>query len=130
LAFIRPYKILAVLLSPVTSGGMFMDSIRIKEFKPGRVLDGHVHDLLGVPEPVWPYSTHEKAQVRLREWLAAQKVEIRLPRWRRPNEDTFIHVGDLSDRFSSVSTNHALCLAVLLADYLKKHGRKIKYGRF
>jgi len=109
---------------------MFMDSITIKEFKPGRVLDGHVHDLLGVSDPVWPYSTHEKAQVRLREWLAAQQVEIKLPRWRRPHEDTFIHVGDLSDRFTSVSTSHALCLAVLLADYLKKHGKKTTYGNF
>ncbi len=26
-----------------------MDSFTIKKFKPGRVLDGHVHDLLGVP---------------------------------------------------------------------------------
>lgn|ERR1700733_11776469 len=109
---------------------MELDHFTIKKFKPGRVLDGHVHDLLGVPEPVWPYSTNEKAQVRLREWLAANRVEIRLPRWRRPDEDTFVHVGELTDRFSALSTNHALCLAVLLANYLKKHGKKITYGRF
>src|SRR5262245_49405241 len=109
---------------------MDMDRWAIRKQKPGRVLDGHVHDILGVPEPVWPYSTHVKAQARLREWLKAHQVEIWLPGQARASDDCVIRFNDLREEFEALSENHALSLAVLLTNYLKKHGRKITYGNF
>jgi hypothetical protein len=109
---------------------MDMSTFAIKDQKPGRVLDGHVHDVLGFPEPVWPYSTHVKAQVRLREWLKAQQIEIWMPGQARASDDCVILFKDFREAFEALNENHALCLAVLLTDYLKKHGRKITYGNF
>jgi hypothetical protein len=34
----------------------FANTHTIEKLQPGRVLDGYVHDVLGFPEPVWPYS--------------------------------------------------------------------------
>lgn len=107
-----------------------MDSLTIKKFKPGRVLDGHVHDLLGVPEPVWPYSTHPNAKGRLRDWLKANQVEMLLPGQARASDDCVILVNDFREVFEAASENHALCIAVLLADYCKKHRQRITYGNF
>ena len=109
---------------------MWMSTFTIKEFRPGRVLDGHVHDVLGFPEPVWPYSTHPKAQVRLREWLKAHQVEIWLPGQARACDDCVILFKDFRESFEALNENHVLCVAVLLTDYLKKHGRKMTYGNF
>ncbi len=107
-----------------------MDTFTIKNFKPGRVLDGHVHDLLGVPEPVWPYSTHPNAKGRLRDWLKANQVEMWLPGQARASDDCVILVNGFRQAFESLSENHALCIAVMLTDYLKKHGKKVTYGNF
>jgi hypothetical protein len=110
---------------------MWMSTHTIKGFRPGRVLDGHVHDVLGFPEPVWPYSTHPKAKDRLRDWLKSKDVEIYLPGQARASDDCVILVRGLRQSFEAVSENHALCLAVLLANYLMEHGRKISVtGRF
>jgi hypothetical protein len=110
---------------------MAMDSFTIRRLQPGRVLDGHVHDVLGVPEPVWPYSTHPKAQGRLREWLKAQSVTIWLPGQARCSDDCVILVRGFRDSFSAVSESHALCLAVLSAHYLLHNGRHIPIkGRY
>lgn len=107
-----------------------MDSITLTKFKPGRVLDGHVHDLLAVAEPVWPYSTHPNAKGRLRDWLKANHVEIWLPGQARASDDCVILVNGFRGAFEALTENHALCIAVLLTDYFKKHGKKIKYGNF
>lgn len=104
---------------------MWMSTFRIAEFKPGRVLDGHVHDVLGHPEPVWPYSTHAKAKDRLREWLKAKDAQIFLPGQGRASDDCVVLVRGLRQSFEAVSENHALCLAVLMTDYLMRDGRKI-----
>ena|SRR5579863_1349197 len=109
---------------------MDMDTFAIKDQKPGRVLDGHVHDVLGFPEPVWPYSTHINARVRLREWLKTNHVEIWLPGQACASDDCVIHAHGFRDEFVAISENHALCLAVLLTRYLKDNGRKITYGSF
>jgi hypothetical protein len=104
---------------------MWMSTFRIQEFKPGRVLDGHVHDVLGFPEPVWPYSSHPKAKDRLRDWLKSKDVEVYLPGQGRASDDCVILVRGLRESFEAVSENHALCLAVLMTKYLLEHGRKI-----
>ena len=109
---------------------MELDHFTIKEFKPGRVLDGHVHDLLGVPEPVWPYSTHPNAKGRLRDWLKGNQVEIWLPGQARTSDDCVILVNGFRGAFEASNENHALCIAVLLTNYLKKHGKRIKMGNF
>jgi hypothetical protein len=109
---------------------MFMDRRTIKKFQPGRVLDGHVHDALGVPEPVWPYSTHANARDRLRDWLKGKKATVYLPGERRASDDCVLLVYGFRESFEAVSENHALCLAVLLACYLKEHGRHVTYGNF
>jgi hypothetical protein len=109
---------------------MFMDTFTIKNFKPGRVLDGHVHDLLGVPEPVWPYSTHPNAKGRLRDWLKANQVELWLPGQARASDDCVILVNGFREVFEARSENHALCLAVLLTGYLKRYGRHIRVRSF
>jgi hypothetical protein len=106
----------------------FPNSSSICEMRPGRVLDGYVHDVLGVPEPVWPYSTHVKAQVRLREWLKVNRVEIRLPGEVGCSDNCFVHVSGFRDSFPALNENHALCLAVLVAQYLKENGRHIPIG--
>jgi hypothetical protein len=94
---------------------MWMSTNTIKAFRPGRVLDGHVHDVLGVPEPVWPYSTHPRARERLREWLKMQKAQIWLAGEARASDDCAVSVRGFHESFNAVSENHALCLAVLLA---------------
>jgi len=106
---------------------MWMDTFTIKELKPGRILDGHVHDVLGFGEieEAWPYSIHPKARDRLREWLKSNSVEIYLPGQARASDDCVILVRGLRASFEAVSENHALCLAVLLANYLREYGRKI-----
>lgn len=109
---------------------MWMNTFTIKTFKPGRVLDGHVHDLLGYPEPVWPYSTHPRAQVRLREWLKGKGVKIWLPGESGATDDCVILVRDLRDSFQAVSESHALCLAVLLAHHFIEYGRKMRTGHW
>ena len=109
---------------------MGMNHFQIRELKPGRVLDGHVHDLLGVPEPVWPYSTHLNARARLKEWLKTHAVEIWMPGQACASDDCVIHVNGFRDSFEAVSENHALCLAVLLADYLIHNGRHVRIGNF
>ena len=102
-----------------------MSTFTIKGFRPGPVLDGHVHDVLGFPEPVWPYSTHPKAQIRLREWLKGNKSRVRLPGEARASDDCVVQVGGFRESFTAANENHALCLAVLLSDYLVKYGRHI-----
>ena len=97
----------------------------IKNFRPGRVLDGHVHDTLGVPEPVWPYSTHPNAKGRIREWLKSRDVSISLPGQDRASDECVVLVRGFRQSFEAVSENHALCLAVLMTKYLLEHGRKI-----
>ena len=92
-----------------------MSTFTIETLKPGRVLDGHVHDLLGVPEPVWPYSTHPNSKQRLREWLKKNGVTISLPGQGRASDDCVVLVRGLRHAFAAVSENHALCLGVLLA---------------
>lgn len=109
---------------------MDFDQFSIKEMKPGRVLDGHVHDVLCVPEPVWPYSTHENARPRLREWLKTRNVQIFLPGQARACDDCVILWGEFRESFEAVNESHALCLAVLMADYLKKHGYHFRVGNF
>jgi hypothetical protein len=109
---------------------MWMSTFTIKEFRPGRVLDGHVHDVLGFPEPVWPYSTHPKAQVRMREWLKAQQADIWLPGQARASDDCVILIRGFRESFDALNENHALCLAVLLANYLIHYGRHKKIGNF
>lgn len=112
---------------------MWMDTFTIKTLRPGRILDGHVHDVLGlgeVEEP-WPYSIHPNASGRLRDWLKSKAVEIYLPGQAGASDDCVILVRGLRASFNAVSENHALCLAVLLANYLLEHGRKIPAkGRF
>jgi hypothetical protein len=93
-------------------------------------LDGHVHDALGVPEPVWPYSTHPKAKGRLRDWLKSQGATVFLPGERRASDDCVVLLRGFRESFEAVSESHALCLAVLLACYLREHGRAIKCGNF
>lgn len=102
---------------------MFMSTQTIQSFQPGRVLDGHVHDVLGFPEPVWPYSTHPKSKDRLREWLKSQAVTVFLAGEGRASDDCVVLVRGFRASFEAVSENHALCLAVLLARYLMEHGR-------
>lgn len=109
---------------------MDMDRSAIRNQKPGRALDGHVHDVLGVPEPVWPYSTHVKTQARLREWLKSHQVEMWSPGQACASDDCVIHVHGFREEFMAISENHALCLAVLLTRYLKDNGKKITYGNF
>jgi hypothetical protein len=109
---------------------MFMSRDTITALRPGRVLDGHVHDALGVPEPVWPYSTHPKAKERLKDWLKGQGATVFLPGERRAADDCVLLVGGFRERFDAVSENHAFCLAVLLTCYLKEHGRHVTYGNF
>jgi hypothetical protein len=110
---------------------MWMSTLTIKKFQPCRVLDGHVHDVLGFPEPVWPYSTHLNAKGRLREWLKAHEVKVSLPGQDRASDDCVVLVRGFRESFEAVSENHALCLAVLLSSYLMEHGRKIPVkGRF
>ena len=108
----------------------FANTLTICKLQPGRVLDGHVHDVLGFPEPVWPYSTQVKAKGRLREWLKTNRVEIWLPGQVCGSDHCFIHANGLRDSFSALNENHALCLAVLVAQYLKHHGRPITMGNF
>ena len=109
---------------------MFMCRRTIKAFRPGRVLDGHVHDALGVPEPVWPYSTHPNARGRLRDWLKRQGATVSLPGAGRAADDCVLLVRGFRESFEALSENHALCLGVLLACYLREHGRAVTYGNF
>jgi hypothetical protein len=110
---------------------MEMDSFTIRRLQPGRVLDGHVHDILGFPEPVWPYSTHPNAQGRLRDWLMAHAVTIWLPGQGHCSDDCVILVRGFRDSFSAVSESHALSIAVLSAHYLLRNGRHIPIsGRY
>jgi hypothetical protein len=109
---------------------MWMSIDTIRGFRPGRVLDGHVHDVLGVPEPVWPYSTHPNAKGRLRDWLKSQRATVALPGQGRASDDCVVLAHGFRQSFDAVSENHALCLAVLLASYLKAHGRHPRFGNF
>jgi hypothetical protein len=102
---------------------MWMNTLTIKGLRPGRVLDGHVHDVLGWPEPVWPYSTHPKSKDRLREWLKSQAVKVWLPGEGCASDDCVVLVRGFRESFEAVSENHALCLGVLLSRYLTEHGR-------
>jgi hypothetical protein len=101
----------------------FANTLAIEKLQPGRVLDGHVHDVLGFPEPIWPYSTHVKAQGRLREWLKAQRVEVTLPGQACSSDNCFVRVNGFRGSFEALNENHALCLAVLVARYLQENGR-------
>jgi hypothetical protein len=107
---------------------MWTDAFKIKTLKPGRVLDGHVHDVLGYMEPVWPYSTHRRARGRLREWLKGKGAKVSLPGEGRAADDCVVLLGEMRLSFEAVSENHALCLGVLLTCYLTEHGRKIAVG--
>jgi hypothetical protein len=109
---------------------MWMSIPTLEGFRPGRVLDGHVHDVLGCPEPVWPYSTRVEAKERMREWLKGHNAKIWLPGEGRAADDCTIIVHGFSHKFTAVSENHALCLAVLLAHYLKHYGRHIPIGGY
>ncbi len=100
-----------------------MSTHTIKALRPGRVLDGHVHDALGWPEPVWPYSTHPNSKGRLRDWLKSRGATISLPGQGRASDDCVVLVRGFRESFEAVSENHALCLAVLLSRYLTEHGR-------
>ena len=103
-----------------------MDSITIRRLRPGRVLDGHVHDVLGFPEPVWPYSTHPNAKGRLRDWLKSKPVKLWLAGEGHASDDCILEIaGNRRVSFEAVNENHALCLAVLLTDYQLKFGWKI-----
>ena len=107
-----------------------MDSFTIRKFKPGRVLDGHVHDLLGVPEPVWPYSTHPNAKGRLRDWLKANQVEIWLPGQARASDDCVILVNDFREVFEAGNENHALCLAFCWRTIARSTAARSRWGNF
>jgi hypothetical protein len=111
------------------SGEKIPSGLRVT-LQPGRVLDGHVHDVLGFPEPVWPYSTHPKAQARLRDWLKLHRVEVTSPGQACGSDNCFVHVGGFRDSFAALNESHALCLAVLVARYLQQHGRRIPLGNF
>ncbi len=102
-----------------------LDSLNIRKLQPGSVLDGHVHDVLGFPEPIWPYSTHPNAQGRLWEWLKSHSVQVWLPgRNGYPGDDCVIKFQRFPrEHFHAASQPHALCLAVLLTHYLIQHGR-------
>jgi hypothetical protein len=103
---------------------MQMDSLTIRKFQPGSFLDGHVHDVLGFPEPVWPYSTHPNAAGRLREWLKSHNVKLWMPGTDGyPGDDCVVQFQTYPRQsFEAVSASHALCLAVLLANYLDNFG--------
>src|SRR6266700_2725374 len=104
-----------------------LDSFAIRNLKPGRVLDGHVHDLLGLPEPVWPHSSHPAARPTLRAWLKEKSVMLLLPGEGHAGDDCLIAVpGRWRESFEALNESHALCLAVLLADHSLKHGREQK----
>jgi hypothetical protein len=112
-----------------------MDSSTIRKFKPGRVLDGHVHDVLGLPEPIWPHSTHPAALPTLRAWLKEKSVTLLLPGEAHAGDDCVLHVPKRArESFDAVSESHALCLAVLLADCSIKYGQEPKpfafYGAY
>jgi hypothetical protein len=109
---------------------MFMSRDTIRAFRAGRVLDGHVHDALGMPEPIWPYSTHPKSTPRLREWLKSESATVFLPGQSRASDDCVLLVRGFREAFDAVSENHALCLAVLLACYLRDYGRHVRIGNF
>lgn len=99
----------------------------ISKLHPGRVLDDHVHDVLGFPEPVWPYSTHPNARGRLREWLKGCGATVSLPGEGRASDDCVVLVRGFRHAFAAVTESHALCLGVLLARYLIENGRAISY---
>ena len=112
-----------------------MDGLTIRKMKPGRVLDGHLHDLLGMAEPVWPHSTHPNARPTLRAWLKEKSVLLLLPGEGHAGDGCILAVpGRSRESFVAVSESHALCLAVLLADYSIKHGQGPKpfafYGAY
>lgn len=108
----------------------YMDFSTIKRLRPGRVLDGHVHDALGVREPIWPYSTHPNARALLRDWLRV-RATLWLPGQAHAGDDCILEVPGLPRQsFHAVSENHALCLAVLLTESSLRHGRKIPVGGF
>jgi hypothetical protein len=110
---------------------MAMDGLTICRLMPGRVLDGHVHDLFEAEDPVWPYSTHPAARLRLRQWLQSHGVKLWLPGEGHAGDDCILEVPGLRcQSFDAISENHALCLAVLLADYQLKHGRRIPKAGF
>ncbi len=110
---------------------MWIGTYTIKALRPGHALDSHVHDVLGVPEPVWPYSTHPKAQPRLREWLKSQGVSISMPGQDRASDHCVILFRGYREAFEAVSENHALCLTVLLCRYLSQDGRRFTVtGRY
>ena len=107
-----------------------LDTFTIRKMRPGSVLDGHVHDVLGFPEPVWPYSTHPRAQVRLWEWLKLKQAQVWLPgKDEYPGDDCVMKFQSYPrQHFDAVSINHALCVALLLVDYLRHHGRHFPIG--
>ncbi len=114
---------------------MQMDSFTIRKLKPGRVLDGHVHDLLGLSEPVWPHSTHPAARPTMRTWLKEKSVLLLLPGEAHAGDDCILVVPKRNrESFDAVSENHALCLAVLLADHSIKYDQEPKpfafYGAY
>ena len=53
-----------------------------------------------------------------------------MPGQGRAADDCVLLVRGFRESFEAVSENHALCLAVLLACYLKEHGRHVTYGNF
>lgn len=104
---------------------MQMDVFTIRKFKPGSVLDGHVHDVLGLPEPVWPHSTHVAALPTLRAWLKERSVVLLLPGQVHAGDDCVLAVPKRPRAsFEAVSESHALCLAVLLTDQSIKYGQE------
>lgn len=109
---------------------MWMSLQTIAKFQPGRVLDGHVHDVLGWPEPIWPYSTHPNAKGRLREWLKERRATVSLPGQGRASDDCVVLVAGFRHAFEAVTESHALCLGVLFVRYLLEDGRKIKMGHW
>src|SRR5262249_25620353 len=98
-----------------------LDFFTIQNLTPGRVLDGHVHDVLGVSEPVWPYATHPNARARMREWLKS-RASVWLAGEAHAGDDCIIEVrGRRRQSFMAGSENHALCLAILLTVHMQRN---------
>jgi len=66
-----------------------------------------------------------KAQVRLRERLKSNQVKVWLLGQARASDDCVVNASGFRDSCEALSENHALCRAVLLAHYLKQHGRHL-----